>query len=155
MKFFQLGWCFGIVVRIDASGIVTRIGALRLQTCLLFNHRFDAGNDICKEAKRQIISADDVLAALEDIEFAEFLPVLKDSLEGELYLVFEYAAFESRHDLTFKQPALRLFVSTPSATEERMNSSTPFIRHRLINDFSTVSNQAFSRQESNLHGIRF
>lgn len=41
-----------------------------------------AGNDICKEAKRQIISADDVLAALDDVEFSDFLPSLRDALEG-------------------------------------------------------------------------
>ena len=41
-----------------------------------------AGNDICKEAKRQIISIEDVFTALEDLEFAELLPPLKESLEG-------------------------------------------------------------------------
>lgn len=41
-----------------------------------------AGNDICKEAKRQIISIEDVFTALEDLEFTELLPSLKESLEG-------------------------------------------------------------------------
>lgn len=41
-----------------------------------------AGNDICKEAKRQIISIEDVFTALEDLEFTELLPPLKESLEG-------------------------------------------------------------------------
>lgn len=41
-----------------------------------------AGNDICKESKRQIISIEDVFTALEDLEFAELLPPLKQSLEG-------------------------------------------------------------------------
>lgn len=38
-------------------------------------------NDICKESKRQIINADDVFRALEEIEFPEFIESLKVSLE--------------------------------------------------------------------------
>ena len=41
------------------------------------------GNDICKESKRQIMSVDDIFTALEDLEFGELLPPLKESLEGE------------------------------------------------------------------------
>ena len=41
------------------------------------------GNDICKDAKRQIISIEDVYTALEDLEFQELLPPLKESLEGD------------------------------------------------------------------------
>lgn len=39
-------------------------------------------NDICHESKRQIISADDVLNALEEIEFSEFVEPLRKSLDG-------------------------------------------------------------------------
>jgi hypothetical protein len=39
-------------------------------------------NDICKEKKRATINADDVFQALEDLEFAELLPALKESYEG-------------------------------------------------------------------------
>lgn len=39
-------------------------------------------NDICRESKRQTINADDVLKALEEIEFPEFLKPLKASLDG-------------------------------------------------------------------------
>ncbi|KAK1288868.1 hypothetical protein QJS10_CPB19g00400 [Acorus calamus] len=38
-------------------------------------------NDICKESKRQTLNADDVLKALEEIEFPEFVGPLKASLE--------------------------------------------------------------------------
>lgn len=41
-------------------------------------------NDICKESKRQIISAEDVFKALEETEFSEFIRPLKASLEGRL-----------------------------------------------------------------------
>lgn len=40
-------------------------------------------NDICKESKRQTINADDVLKALEEIDFVEFVEPLKTSLEGQ------------------------------------------------------------------------
>lgn len=40
-------------------------------------------NDICKDSKRQTINADDVLKALEEIEFPEFAGPLKASLEGQ------------------------------------------------------------------------
>lgn len=40
-------------------------------------------NDICKESKRQIISADDVFKALEETEYSEFVRPLKASLEGK------------------------------------------------------------------------
>jgi len=39
-------------------------------------------NDICKESKRQTINADDVLKAIEEIEFPEFIEPLKASLDG-------------------------------------------------------------------------
>lgn len=39
-------------------------------------------NDVCKEKKRATINADDVFQALEDLEFAELLPALKESFEG-------------------------------------------------------------------------
>jgi histone H3/H4 len=38
-------------------------------------------NDICKEQKRQTISADDVFAALQDLELGELVGSLKDALE--------------------------------------------------------------------------
>ncbi|ONK64206.1 uncharacterized protein A4U43_C07F23240, partial [Asparagus officinalis] len=39
-------------------------------------------NDICKESKRQTINADDVLKAIEEIEFPEFIEPEGASLEG-------------------------------------------------------------------------
>ena len=41
-----------------------------------------AANDICKEAKRQTISAEDVFTALQDLDFGELVPPTKDALEG-------------------------------------------------------------------------
>ena len=38
-------------------------------------------NDICKEQKRQTISADDIIAALQDLELGELVTPLKDALE--------------------------------------------------------------------------
>lgn len=39
-------------------------------------------HDVCNDSNRQIINADDVLTALEEIEFAEFVEPLRGSLEG-------------------------------------------------------------------------
>jgi DNA polymerase epsilon subunit 3 len=41
-----------------------------------------SANDICRESKRQTMNADDVLKALEEIEFPDFLNPLKASLDG-------------------------------------------------------------------------
>lgn len=41
-------------------------------------------NDICKESKRQTINAEDVLKAIEAIDFNEFVDPLRDSLDGQL-----------------------------------------------------------------------
>ncbi|KAH7415373.1 hypothetical protein KP509_14G040000 [Ceratopteris richardii] len=52
------------------------------ESAKVFIHYLSAtANDICKDAKRQIISADDVLKAIEEIEFVEFLEPLRASLE--------------------------------------------------------------------------
>jgi DNA polymerase epsilon subunit 3 len=51
----------------------------------LFIHYLTAtANDACKDARRQTISADDVLTALGDLEFAELVEPLKEALEGGL-----------------------------------------------------------------------
>ncbi|KAF3643110.1 putative protein transport protein SEC24-like [Capsicum annuum] len=53
------------------------------ESARIFIHYLSAtANDICKESKRQIINAEDVFKALEDIEFPEFIEPLKASLEG-------------------------------------------------------------------------
>ncbi|EFJ17220.1 hypothetical protein SELMODRAFT_115079 [Selaginella moellendorffii] len=49
----------------------------------IFIHYLSAtANDICRETKRQTINADDVLRALDDLEFGEFVEPLRASLEG-------------------------------------------------------------------------
>ena len=46
-----------------------------------------AANDICKDAKRQTISADDVFTALQDLDFGELINPTKEALEG--YCLYE------------------------------------------------------------------
>lgn len=54
----------------------------------LFIHYLAAtANDACKDAKRQTVSADDVLTALDDLEFGELAEPLKAALEGESRLL--------------------------------------------------------------------
>lgn len=57
--------------------------ALRCSPPQVFIHYLTAtANDVCKEAKRQTISADDVLTALDDLEFGDLVPPLREALEG-------------------------------------------------------------------------
>ncbi|KAJ7544565.1 hypothetical protein O6H91_09G083000 [Diphasiastrum complanatum] len=52
------------------------------ESAKIFIHYLSAtANDICRESRRQTINADDVLKALEEIEFQEFVEPLKASLE--------------------------------------------------------------------------
>ena len=48
---------------------------------MLIHYLSATANDICKESKRQIMTADDVFKALEETEFSGFLRLLKLSLE--------------------------------------------------------------------------
>lgn len=41
-----------------------------------------AANDLCKEKQRQTLTADDVFAALEELEFQELIPQLRESFEA-------------------------------------------------------------------------
>uniref|UniRef100_A0A9I9D899 Transcription factor CBF/NF-Y/archaeal histone domain-containing protein n=1 Tax=Cucumis melo TaxID=3656 RepID=A0A9I9D899_CUCME len=51
------------------------------ESARIFIHYLSAtANDICKESKRQTIKAEDVLKALEDMEFPELVRPLKASL---------------------------------------------------------------------------
>ncbi|XXG88411.1 hypothetical protein AAC387_Pa12g0622 [Persea americana] len=51
------------------------------ESARIFIHYLSAtANDICKESKRQIINADDVLKALEEIEFPELIDPLRVAL---------------------------------------------------------------------------
>lgn len=53
--------------------------------CQVFvSYLTSAANDICKEAKRQTISAEDVFTALQDLDFGELVPPTKDALEGSI-----------------------------------------------------------------------
>ncbi|KAL9660478.1 hypothetical protein QQ045_025293 [Rhodiola kirilowii] len=54
------------------------------ESARIFIHYLSAtANDICKESKRQTMNADDVLKAIEEIDFPEFLGPLKATLEGK------------------------------------------------------------------------
>ncbi|KAL4336206.1 hypothetical protein GQ457_07G042730 [Hibiscus cannabinus] len=51
------------------------------ESARIFIHYLSAtANDICKESRRQTMNAEDVLKALEEIEFSEFVKPLRASL---------------------------------------------------------------------------
>ncbi|KAJ0972712.1 hypothetical protein J5N97_020671 [Dioscorea zingiberensis] len=53
------------------------------ESARIFIHYLSAtANDVCKESKRQTMNAEDVLKALEEIEFPEFIEPLRHSLQG-------------------------------------------------------------------------
>uniref|UniRef100_A0ACD5XQ21 Uncharacterized protein n=1 Tax=Avena sativa TaxID=4498 RepID=A0ACD5XQ21_AVESA len=52
------------------------------ESARIFIHYLSAtANDMCKDAKRQTINAEDVFKALDEIEFPEFVEPLRTSLE--------------------------------------------------------------------------
>ncbi|XP_039807768.1 DNA polymerase epsilon subunit 3-like isoform X1 [Panicum virgatum] len=54
------------------------------ESARIFIHYLSAtANDMCKESKRQTINADDVLKALDEMEFSEFVEPLRISLQGQ------------------------------------------------------------------------
>lgn len=46
-------------------------------------HHISSSNNLALQAKRKTLAANDVLSALSDMEFEEFVPELKTFLEGE------------------------------------------------------------------------
>nr|TKW31943.1 hypothetical protein SEVIR_2G139000v2 [Setaria viridis] len=52
------------------------------ESARIFIHYLSAtANDMCKESKRQTINADDVLNALDEMDFPEFVEPLRSSLQ--------------------------------------------------------------------------
>lgn len=51
---------------------------------LFIHYLTSTANDACRDAKRQTLSADDVLTALDDLDFGELVEPLKAALEGGL-----------------------------------------------------------------------
>lgn len=49
---------------------------------LFIHYLTSMANDVCKDAKRQTVNADDVFKALADMEFEELVPSLKEALEA-------------------------------------------------------------------------
>ena len=71
----------------DSKEFVTNkdaLAALAESAKVFITYLAATANDICKEGKRQIISAEDILKALEDMEFSEFVAPLRDHFEGRL-----------------------------------------------------------------------
>lgn len=56
--------------------------ALSESTKVFISYIASTANDICREKKRQTLSADDVFAALTELEFSEFVEPLQKQLEA-------------------------------------------------------------------------
>ena len=56
------------------------------EACRVFIHLLSAtANEICTDAKRQTISVDDVLGALEDLEFSDLISELEGDIESKSF----------------------------------------------------------------------
>ena len=58
------------------------LSALSEAAKIFIHYVTHTANEVCHAAKRQTISAEDVLKALEECEFAEFLEPLQEALAG-------------------------------------------------------------------------
>ncbi|KAL5710638.1 DNA-directed DNA polymerase [Ranunculus cassubicifolius] len=68
----------------DGGDIIVHKDALSAfsESARIFIHYLSAtANDVCRESKRQTINAEDVLKALEEIEFPEFIGPLRTALD--------------------------------------------------------------------------
>ena len=65
-------------IQIQKDGVL----ALAESAKVLITFLTATANDICKEKKRQTISADDVFAALEDLDFGDLVAPLQVALDG-------------------------------------------------------------------------
>ncbi|KAH9605799.1 hypothetical protein KSS87_008981 [Heliosperma pusillum] len=101
------------------------------ESARIFIHYLSAtAHDICSESKRQIINADDVLNALDEIEFTEFVEPLREALDGEccvfvLITVFKHMmsalvelyVYSALGDLEFKKKAAGKRAGTSKAKD--------------------------------------
>lgn len=92
---------------------------------LLLRYLTACANDFCREAKRQTISAQDVMQAIKELEFGELEEPLKEYLDQ--VTVFPYYA-NVRH----MYPTVCSTRSACSSAEERScrNSAGPIISRR-------------------------
>lgn len=75
-------------IQIQKDGVL----ALAESAKVLITFLTATANDICKEKKRQTISADDVFAALEDLDFGDLVAPLQVALDGAPKLLHWVAA---------------------------------------------------------------
>lgn len=80
------------------------VGEMDVIFCLLYS-----ANNFALKSKRKTLSAGDVFSALQDMEFEEFVPELKDCLEG----IFLYKS---------SSPLLSLLYSLQRRTERKKRS---------------------------------
>ncbi|XP_047157156.1 DNA polymerase epsilon subunit 3 [Vigna umbellata] len=92
----------------------------------IFIHYLSAtANDICKESKRQIVSAEDVFKALEETEFSEFVRPLKASLEEFRKKNVEKKAAVSRGKEDEQRKKRKLETESSDKGEASINDETP------------------------------
>jgi DNA polymerase epsilon subunit 3 len=73
------------------------LSALSESAKVFISYLTATANELCKEKKRATISSDDVLNALEELEFAEFVEPLQLCIQGKWTsrVFFEFATSSS------------------------------------------------------------
>ncbi|KAL5201266.1 hypothetical protein ABZP36_035620 [Zizania latifolia] len=85
------------------------------ESARIFIHYLSAtANDMCKESKRQTVNADDVLKALDEMEFPEFVEPLRISLQE-----FRNKNVARRSETTQKKAEKRRKIDEESLPQEQ------------------------------------
>ncbi|XP_006661566.1 DNA polymerase epsilon subunit 3-like [Oryza brachyantha] len=89
------------------------------ESARIFIHYLSAtANDMCKESKRQTINADDVLKALDEMEFPEFVEPLNTSLQE-----FRNKNAARRSETTQKKAEKRRKIDKDSVPQEQNDAA--------------------------------
>uniref|UniRef100_A0A0E0GFN7 Transcription factor CBF/NF-Y/archaeal histone domain-containing protein n=1 Tax=Oryza nivara TaxID=4536 RepID=A0A0E0GFN7_ORYNI len=89
------------------------------ESARIFIHYLSAtANDMCKESKRQTINADDVLKALDEMEFPEFVEPLNTSLQE-----FRNKNAARRSETTQKKAEKRRKIDKESLPQEQNDAA--------------------------------
>jgi len=111
---------------------------------LFIHYLTSMANDICKDAKRQTVNAEDVLKALTDMEFEEFVDPLKEALE-----VFKTETREKNKQKAEASKKRKAEAAEAEAQAQLQLAEVTFRRFEELNQRGSVSLQEFDQAKAN------
>ncbi|KAI4993299.1 hypothetical protein ZWY2020_007612 [Hordeum vulgare] len=81
--FFNLISYFRTVGAFSLASLSVVLNVLAIDPGRLWKGPWLWANDVCKDGKMQMINAEDVFKALDEIDFLEFVDPLRTALEGQ------------------------------------------------------------------------